>query len=60
MPIYVYVCRECKAEVEEIQKMDDPPPAECPKCGERGTMSRTMGLPNFQLVGSGWSKDGYG
>jgi len=60
MPIYVYSCGECKEEVEEIQKIDDPPPEECPKCGKKGTLRKTMGVSNFQLVGSGWAKDGYG
>jgi len=60
MPIYVYKCGECKEEVEEIQKVNDPPPEECPACQRKGTLSKTMGVSNFQLVGSGWAKDGYG
>jgi putative FmdB family regulatory protein len=60
MPIYVYECRECKEEVEEIQKHDAPPPELCPACGRKGTLRRAMPLSNFQLKGPGWSKDGYG
>lgn len=59
MPIYTYRCRECKAEVEEIQKLGADPPPECPKCGAKGCLDKTLGLSNFQLVGSGWEKDGY-
>jgi putative FmdB family regulatory protein len=60
MPIYTYRCRECKAEIEEIQKMSDPAPEKCPKCNAKKTLERTMGLSNFQLVGGGWAEDGYG
>ena len=59
MPVYVYECRECRGEVEEIQKLDDPPPLLCPSCKHEGTLERKMGVSNFQLVGSGWAKDGY-
>jgi len=59
MPIYLYECTECSAEAEELQKMDAPPPAKCEACGKEGTLKRKMGASNFQLVGSGWAKDGY-
>jgi len=60
MPIYTYRCWECKAEIEEIQKFDDPAPETCPKCQCRRTLEKTFGVSNFQLKGSGWAKDGYG
>jgi len=60
MPIYTYRCRQCKAEIEEIQKFDDPAPEVCPHCKAKGTLERTLGVSNFQLKGSGWAKDGYG
>ena len=60
MPIYVYLCGKCKEEVEEIQKIDDPAPEECPKCGKKDTLRKTMGVSNFQLKGGGWAEDGYG
>ncbi|GAG23404.1 unnamed protein product [marine sediment metagenome] len=60
MPIYTYRCRECKVAIEEIQKMDDPPPDRCPKCDAEGALERTMGISNFQLKGGGWAEDGYG
>jgi len=61
VPIYVYKCRKCGHVVEEIQKMDDPPPVKCDKCGTKGTMEQTMGVSNFTLApgGVGWGKDGY-
>jgi len=60
MPIYTYLCRECKAQIEEIQKLKDPPPEQCPECEAKGSLEKTMGVSNFQLLGSGWAKDGYG
>jgi putative FmdB family regulatory protein len=59
MPLYTYRCSKCKAEVEELQKFDDPPPPECPECKEKDSLERTLGVSNFQLKGSGWAKDGY-
>ena len=59
MPIYTYRCRECKTELEEIQKLGADPPEDCPECQRKGTLEKTLGVPNFQLVGSGWAKDGY-
>ena len=60
MPIYTYRCDECKADSEEIQKLGDEAPPQCPECKAEGSLKRTMGVSNFQLVGSGWAKDGYG
>lgn len=60
MPVYTYECRECKERTEELQRINDPAPAKCPKCGRKETLERTMSLSNFQLKGSGWAKDGYG
>lgn len=34
MPIYEYVCEECKSRFERIVKAKDGKP-ECPKCGSR-------------------------
>lgn len=61
MPIYVYGCRKCGEEIEEIQKMDDPAPEKCEKCGVKGEMEKKMGTSNFTLGegGVGWAKDGY-
>lgn len=45
--------------MEEIQKLGADPPEECPECKRKGTLEKTLGVSNFQLVGSGWAKDGY-
>ena len=34
MPTYGYRCTACKHEFERIQKMSDPPVAECESCGQ--------------------------
>ena len=59
MPLYTYVCTECKEDVEELQKFDDPAPSRCEKCGKENSMKKTMGVSNFQLKGGGWADDGY-
>jgi putative FmdB family regulatory protein len=59
MPIYVYECKHCEAEVELLQRLDDPPPSFCERCQSRGKMVKVLGVSNFQLKGSGWAKDGY-
>lgn len=61
MPLYVYKCSKCQAEVEEIQKMDDPAPDPCPHCQAKGSLEKTMGASNFALKpgGVGWAKNGY-
>lgn len=58
MPLYEFRCGEC-AKVSEFQlKMSDPSPTTCPVCG-KGTLTKIMSLPAFQLKGSGWYKDAY-
>lgn len=57
MPIYVYECSKCGAEVEEIQKLSDPPLERHEPCG--GKLSKKMGKSSFALKGGGWYRDGY-
>lgn len=57
MPIYEYQCAACHHQFEEIQKLSDPPVAECPKC--HGTVQRLISQTSFALKGEGWYKDGY-
>ena len=61
MPMYVYRCSACEASVEELQKMDDPPPQECPECQAKGTLEKVLGVSNFSLKpgGVGWANNGY-
>jgi putative FmdB family regulatory protein len=53
MPIYEYKCEECGHRLEAIQKVNDDPLTECPKC-RRGSLKRLMSAAGFQLKGSGW------
>lgn len=56
MPMYEYVCKECKKVVEELKNYDDPPP-KCEKCKKE--MKRLISKTSFILKGGGWYKDGY-
>ena len=38
MPIYVYRCKKCNTEIEEIQKFDDPPLVQCTEIGKDGVV----------------------
>lgn len=58
MPIYEFVCESCGRIVERLQKVNDPPPDECPECG--GKMAKIMSRNSFQLKGGGWYRDLYG
>lgn len=60
MPIYEYRCSACDETNEVWAKISDPPPRECPSCGEADTMRKLISLSSFQLRGSGWYADGYG
>ncbi|MEM9292467.1 MAG: FmdB family zinc ribbon protein [Acidobacteriota bacterium] len=52
MPIYEYRCADCGFELEEIQKLSDPPLTTCPQCG--GRLEKQLSAPAFQFKGSGW------
>ena len=53
MPIYEYRCTSCKAELEKLQKISDPPLVECPECG-KDTLVKLISASSFRLKGSGW------
>lgn len=57
MPIYEYACQRCGHTVELMQKVTDPPPKKCEKCG--GKMARLISQTSFRLEGGGWYKDLY-
>lgn len=59
MPIYEYDCFNCNRTLEAIQKIDEQPLKNCPRCGEKG-LKKKASLNSFQLKGSGWYRDGYG
>lgn len=59
MPIYGYKCTACGKPCEKLQKFGDGPPAECPECGERGTLEKQLSTgTGFCLMGRGWDKPG--
>jgi putative FmdB family regulatory protein len=53
MPIYEYECSHCGNRVEQMQKINDAPLVECPKCGQH-ELKRLISAPAFQLKGEGW------
>ena len=53
MPIYEYVCTDCGHELEKLQKISDPPLADCPDC-EQPRLKKKISAPGFRLAGSGW------
>lgn len=60
MPIYEYGCEKCGNEVDVLQKIGDPAPAKCEKCGAKGKMKRRVSRTSFVLKGGGWGADLYG
>lgn len=60
MPIYEYRCQKCGHELEVMQKISDPAPDPCPKCGAAQGLERLVSRSSFQLKGGGWYSDLYG
>ncbi len=60
MPLYPYRCTQCGHRLEKIQKFNDEPLTECPKCG--GALERLLTAPGLKFVGTGWyaNTPGYG
>ncbi len=54
MPIYGYRCQSCQREFEVLQRMADPPQADCPDCGGAGT--RLFYATGILFKGSGFYK----
>lgn len=59
MPIYEYVCENCKKTQEVMQKVSDGPPALCEHCSAQNSLKKTVSSTSFQLKGGGWYKDLY-
>ncbi len=57
MPIYEYVCQNCKHELDTIQKMTDRPLKRCPQC-KKYQLQRKISAGGFNLKGGGWHKPG--
>jgi putative FmdB family regulatory protein len=58
VPIYEYQCNACGFRFERLQRMDDPPPATCERCGA-ASPRRLVSSPAFHLKGSGWYATDY-
>ena len=59
MPIYEYECSQCHQTSDALQKVNDPPPESCPKCGAHNSLSRLLSRTSFVLKGGGWYADLY-
>ncbi len=57
MPIYEYICDDCKKITEAMQKITEEPLKKCPKCS--GNLRKLVSNTSFVLKGGGWYKDGY-
>ena len=53
MPIYEFECPACGDVFDRLQKLSDPDPTDCPRCGKAGVRRRVT-APAFRLAGSGW------
>lgn len=53
MPIYEYLCGECRHVLDALQKHSDAPLVYCPECGAPA-LKRQLSAPSFRLKGSGW------
>jgi putative FmdB family regulatory protein len=58
MPIYEYLCESCGKVNEQLQKVNEPPPARCDECGSR-KLAKLVSRSAFQLKGGGWYSDLY-
>jgi putative FmdB family regulatory protein len=59
MPIYEYECSQCHQTSDALQKVNDPPPEACPRCGAHNSLSRLLSRTSFVLKGGGWYADLY-
>lgn len=53
MPIYEYQCTNCNHQFDLLQKVNDAPVRQCPKCLEDKVI-RLISAAAFQLKGTGW------
>jgi len=56
VPIYDYVCSNCKHRTEVIHGINDAGPRFCPNCGAEGTLTKAFSAPTVHFKGSGWAK----
>lgn len=53
MPIYEFQCDACDHVWDELRKISDPVPEQCPKC-QAPTVAQRMTAAGFRLKGGGW------
>jgi putative FmdB family regulatory protein len=53
MPFYEYVCTNCGAATEILQKLSDPPATRCLKCHAEA-LTKQISAAGFRLKGGGW------
>lgn len=53
MPIYEFQCAACGTRVDELMRVSDPDPTECPSCHAQA-LKRLLSAPSFRLAGAGW------
>jgi putative FmdB family regulatory protein len=53
MPIYAFECAACGHRFDELMKLSDPDPTDCPACGAP-QVRRQLTAPQFRLSGGGW------
>lgn len=53
MPIYEYECTSCHHHFDLMQKINEEPAKQCPKCFEN-TVTKLVSAAGFQLKGTGW------
>ncbi len=53
MPIYEYQCHACGHTFDKLQKIDDQPLIDCPKC-YKPALKKLVSAAGFQLKGTGW------
>ena len=53
MPIYEYQCTGCHHTFDVLQKINDEPVKQCPKCSENKAV-KLVSAAGFQLKGTGW------
>ena len=56
MPIYDYLCSNCRHLTEVIHGINHDGPRFCPACGAEGTMKKALSTPTVHFKGSGWAK----
>ncbi len=57
MPLYEYVCQDCKKKTEVIQRVGEKPLKICPHCG--GKLKKAFSAPAIQFKGSGFYTTDY-